>query len=186
MQFHSKNPLLFVAFIPDDPLKNTIQEMKYEVRDKFGSEHSLNAPPHVTLLSPFRLQEGKADELDSLLEVFGQGFEPVPVKLDGFSTFPPKVVFVDVEKTPALMEIQDRLEKLARSNPDIFQYGYDERPFHPHITLAFKDLTKSNFIGAWKHYRDKEFKKEFVGKELCLLHHNGENWEVVKRYSLVD
>jgi 2'-5' RNA ligase len=178
------NQLYFIALIPPSPLRNEIQELKLEIKDRFGSEHSMNAPPHITLLSPFRYDQKNTDKLDSTLEVFAQGFEPFDIQLDDFSTFPPRVVFIDVEKSLKLNKIQTKLEKLARSNPELFNYNYDERPYHPHLTLAFKDLTKNDFYTVWKEFENQKFQKNFIASELFLLKHTGDKWEIIRSYPL--
>ncbi|MAL18326.1 MAG: 2'-5' RNA ligase [Balneola sp.] len=178
------NQLYFIALIPPSPLKDEIQELKLEVKEKFKSSHSLNAPPHITLLSPFRLEDEDTNQLSSLLEAFIQKFEPVEVHLNNFSTFPPRVVFIDVEQSPQLMEVQEKLEALARSHSELFNYNYAERPYHPHVTLAFKDLTKSNFYKAWEEFENREFKGSFKANTLSVLKHNGESWKVIETFSL--
>lgn len=178
------NQLYFIALIPPSPLRDEIQQLKLNVRDKFGSKHALNAPPHITLLSPFRFEEKDPERLHSMLEVFTQGFDPFKVELHDFSTFPPRVVFIDVVNSSELTELQAKLEKLARSNSELFNYNYDERPYHPHLTLAFKDLTKSDFYAVWKEFENQEFRKEFLAKQLFLLGHNGEEWKVIRSYPL--
>lgn len=176
--------LYFIALIPPEPLKEQIQDIKLEVKDKFNSSHSLNAPPHITLISPFRMEEEQEDQLDSLLEVFAQGFQPFNVQLKNFSTFPPRVVFIDVVKSPELVELQKKLEEIARSKPEMFAYNYQEREYHPHVTLAFKDLSKSNFYKAWDTFKDRDFEENFVSDHVYLLKHNGERWEVIRSFTL--
>ncbi|MEQ8524008.1 2'-5' RNA ligase family protein [Gracilimonas sp.] len=177
------NYLYFIALIPPSPLKDEVQKLKLEVKEKFNSSHSLNAPPHITLLSPFRLEDENEDKLDSLLDVFSQAFKPFEIQFNDFSTFPPRVIFIDVEKSPKLMKVQEKLEELARKNSELFNYNYDKRPYHPHLTLAFKDLTKSNFHKAWKEFQDRTFDASFTAKDLYLLKHTGENWKVVRSFS---
>ncbi|WP_421773042.1 2'-5' RNA ligase family protein [Gracilimonas sp.] len=176
------NQLYFIALIPPSPLRDEIQELKLEVKEKFNSSHSLNAPPHITLLSPFRLEDQNEDKLDSLIKQFTRSVNPVEVRLNNFSTFPPRVIFIDVEKSPALMDIQQKLEELARSHADLFNYNYDERPYHPHLTLAFKDLTKKNFYKAWKEFENRSFEASFNADSVFLLKHNSEQWEISRRY----
>lgn len=178
------NQLYFIALIPPSPLRDEIQQLKLNVKDKFGSKHSLNAPPHITLLSPFRFEEENMDRLHSMLEAFTEGFDAFKVQFHDFSTFPPRVVFIDVINSSGLTEVQTNLEKLARSNLELFNYNYDERPYHPHLTLAFKDLTKSDFYAVWNEFKDQEFRKDFSAEQLYLLRHNGEEWEVIRSYPL--
>ena len=177
--------IYFIALIPPAPLKRQIQEIKLEVKEQFNSSHSLNAPPHITLLSPFRMDDEQEDQLDSLLHVFARGVEPFSVQLKDFSTFPPRVVFIDVVKSPELIELQKKLEDIARSKPDIFSYNYQEREYHPHVTLAFKDLSKTNFYKAWNTFKNRNFEDKFVAESLYLLKHNGKRWNILKRYKFV-
>ena len=176
--------IYFIALIPPSPLKDEIQELKLEVKEKFNSSHSLNAPPHITLISPFRMDEEQEEELNALLQDFTRNVSPFEVCLNNFSTFPPRVIFIDVEKNPSLMEVQEKLEALARSNSELFNYNYDDRPYHPHLTLAFKDLTKSNFHKAWKEFKNRTFDASFEADALHLLKHNGEKWEAIADFPL--
>lgn len=178
------NQLYFIALIPPEPLRDEIQQIKLEVKEEFDSSHSLNAPPHITLLSPFRLNEEMEANLDSLLDDFAQKFEPFEIELKNFSTFPPRVVFINVVKSRKLTELQQKLEEVARSKPDMFSYNYHEREYHPHITLAFKDLTEANFLSAWDEFNDREFEKKFVTDRLHLLKHDGTKWEPVKSFPM--
>jgi 2'-5' RNA ligase len=112
--------LYFIATIPTVPLRDKIQQLKLEVKEKFNSSHSLNAPPHITLLSPFRMNEELEDNLDSLLEVFAQGFQPFKVQLNDFSTFPPRVVFIDVKKKSHLKSFSKNWKKQPEQNRTCF------------------------------------------------------------------
>ncbi len=176
------NQLYFIALFTPAALTQKIQKLKQEIKQKFNSSHSLNAPPHITLLSPFKHDEESLSNLDALLQKFSSSFQPFEIRLNDFSTFPPRVIFIDVEKTPKLMLIQKELESLARKHPAVFTYNYDKRPFHPHLTLAFKDLTKNNFYAAWREFEDRSFKETFQATALYLLKHNGKKWIPVKSY----
>jgi len=178
------NQLYLIAFIPPNPLRDKIQQLKLEVKEKFNSSHSLNSPPHITLLNPFRIAENMEDKLESLLKDFAREFEPFKIQLNDFSTFPPRVVFIDVKKSESLNVIQQKLEQAARSKPDMFSYNYQQREYHPHITLAFKDLTKSNFYKAWDEFEGREFDEDFIADRFHLLKHNGEKWLPIKDFQL--
>ena len=55
--------------------------------------------------------------------------------------------------------------------------NYQNKPFHPHITVAFRDLKKSIYFEAWEYYQHKMLKEEFMIKQATLLKHNGRFWE---------
>jgi 2'-5' RNA ligase len=173
--------LYFIALIPPEPLRDQIQNLKLEMAEKFKSSHSLNAPPHITLISPFRVGKVKLSNLQSLLEVYAQGHQPIQIHLKDFATFPPRVIFIDVNISEALSQFQQKLEQVIRAE-DAFGYNYQKRPFHPHITLAFKDLSKENFYNAWDEFKDRDWDENFIADRLYLLKHNGEVWEVFEEY----
>jgi 2'-5' RNA ligase len=56
------------------------------------------------------------------------------------------------------------------------------RPFHPHVTIAFRDLTKENFEQAWQHYSGKPFKESFAANSLSLLKLTGDGWIILKSF----
>lgn len=176
--------LYFLALIPPSPLKDEVHELKLEIKERFDSAHSLKAPPHITLLSPFRLNDSNKDEVEIILKKFGRSFKPFEVQLKNFSTFENRVIFIDVEKKPDLMDIQLQLENMARFNSNLFNYKYEDRPYHPHLTLAFKDLTPENFKRAWDEFRNQTFDATFTANAIYLLKHTGKRWEVDREYLL--
>lgn len=176
--------LYFLALIPPNPLKDEVHELKLEIKDRFDSAHSLKSPPHITLLSPFRLRGDAKVEVVNLLKNFSQDFKPFEVRLKNFSSFETRVIFIDVEKNSELLDIQLQLEKAARSNPDLFNYKYEERPYQPHLTLAFKDLTPENYNLAWEEFRNQPFDASFTANAIYLLKHTGKRWEVDREFLL--
>lgn len=176
--------LYFIALIPPSPLKEKIQRLKMYMSEEYGSAHALKSPPHVTLLAPFSLKKHYEEELDSLLKDFVKGRPEFIVKLRDFGVFPPRVLYIEVVPIKELMNTQAELESLARSNHEVFNYNYQERPFHPHITLAFKDFRKKEFYRAWEEFNTKKFSSSFIARELSLLKHDGGKWTISKEYPL--
>ncbi|MTI87213.1 MAG: 2'-5' RNA ligase family protein [Balneolaceae bacterium] len=178
--------LYFIAIVPPEPVFSELQELRHHFSEKYNSSHALKSPPHVTLISPFSLNDGKEEELKSILKEFSEGYTDIEIELENFSTFGTKVIFVDVSKTEGLINIQQDLEKVTRSKGDIFNYNYDERSYHPHMTLAFKDLSKKNFHKAWKKFKDRTYHASFVAGAITLLKHNGKRWKVRDQFNLVE
>ncbi|MEX2363559.1 MAG: 2'-5' RNA ligase family protein [Balneolaceae bacterium] len=170
---------------PPFSLQEKIEKLKYYVRDTFDSSHSLNAPPHLTLLAPFNVSEGNEKELANMLDNLCKNVEPLKITLHDFSNFPPRVIFIDVKKSEDLMHLQAEMEELARNHPEIFNYHYHEREFNPHVTLAFRDLSKANFKRAWWEFEGKEFREEFIAEKISLLRHEDKKWEVAEEFELV-
>ena len=171
--------LYFVAILPPKTLSEEIQRIRYEFRDRFDSRHALKSPPHITLLSPFRSHsEAEKEIVKSLAEVTDSMY-PFRIRLNNYASFPPRVIFIDVKRSNELGRIQEMLENKARIQSHVFNYNYDRRPFHPHLTIAFKDLSLENFQRSWDEFKNKVFEAEFMADRLTLLKHTGEIWQPV-------
>lgn len=179
-----KNKRYFIALIPPPPVYQELQALKEYFRDAYSSKAALRSPPHITLHMPFLWDEAKEHRLTSRLADFGRRQDPVKVCLDNFSCFAPRVIFVAVTESDALSRLQKELHSFCKRELDIFNANYRDKPFHPHLTLAFRDLKKDRFVPAWKEFENREFKAEFMADKIALLKHNGKNWEVLSQVLL--
>ena len=55
----------------------------------------------------------------------------------------------------------------------------ESRHFHPHITIATRDLHKKTFYEAWQLFETKEFTEEWMATGMSVLRHNKSNWNVI-------
>jgi 2'-5' RNA ligase len=184
MQPDDKTKQYFIALIPPSPIYEQAWAQKVYFRDNYNSKASLNSPPHITLHMPFRWKEAKEKELINALKSFVCRFDPMKICLDSFGAFSPKVIFMDVVSTPALESLQKSIHKFCKTELNVFNANYKDRAFHPHVTLAFRDLKKPNFKKAWDEFQTKDFKAEFIADKISLLKHNGKIWEVLKDFNL--
>ena len=174
----------FIAIVPPSPVYQHAQEFKNYFKDHFHSKASLNSPPHITLHMPFRWKERKEPELVESLQRFFINYDALVVTIKNFACFSPKVIFMDVEKSTALSELQSELFKFCKREFNLFNADYKDLPFHPHLTLAFRDLKKPAFIKAWEEFKDKKYQTEFQVTDIILLKHNSKVWEVFTRFAL--
>lgn len=174
--------LYFVALIPPQPLQSKIQGYRLHFKEAYNSSHALKSPPHITLLSPFNGQSEK--ELIAQLNHSLKQRTPFELSLKDFFHFGKRVIFMDVVENTDLLEIQKGLETHARNHPELFRYNYPKRPYHPHLTIAFKDLTEKNFQRAWEVYQNKSFSASFVVDEVYLLKHDSKQWQVIHSFPL--
>lgn len=170
-----KESLYFIALLPDSTIYQEVMTFKEEVASSFGSKAALRSPPHITLHMPFKWKEGKEDVLRQMLRNFSFNY-PYDVALNGFGAFPPKVIFVDVVQNETLNLFQKQLAQHIRTQLNIFNSDYKDRPFHPHMTIAFRDLKKARFKEAWNHFDDIGYKATFQVKGFHLLKHDGKRW----------
>lgn len=179
-----KRKQYFMAIIPPSPVFEEALGLKEYFKEKYSSKAALNSPPHITLHMPFLWNEEKEKKLVTKLQGFARQCDSIKVCLDNFSSFPPRVIFMNVTESDALHELQKRLHRFFKRELNIFNANYKEEPYHPHLTLAFRDLKKSQYHLAWEEFSKKEFKAEFMADKIALLKHNGKRWDVLKEFLL--
>jgi 2'-5' RNA ligase len=77
-----------------------------------------------------------------------------------------------------LKRLKQTMDAFCKAHP---QYGAkpDTRPFHPHITIATRDLHKRAFAEAWPLFEHKTYSAQFEATALSVLRHNTRFWDVV-------
>jgi 2'-5' RNA ligase len=176
--------LYFIALVPPEPFRQQAWEMKEHFREEYQSKASMNSPPHITLHPPFKLkQEGAEEKLEQALQELASGFKPFEARLKNYGAFKPRVIFIDVEKEPAMEKLQKRVVERVMPHAEA-EKKRAEPAFHPHMTLAFRDLSKDNFHRAWKEYESKELSYSWEVSQFVLLKHNGKHWEEHRQFSL--
>jgi 2'-5' RNA ligase len=185
-QFYIKNikrgALYFIAVIPPEPVYNDALKLKHYFKEKYHSKASLNSPPHITLHMPFQWKEDKEAELVKTFQQFLPGIEPFLLHLSGFGAFPPRVLFIDVAKNEILETLHQELHRYCKKKLNVFNASYKDKGFHPHVTLAFRDLKKPMFVKAWEEFEHKDYSGEFKVDRFALLKHNGKIWEIFQEF----
>lgn len=174
----------FVAIVPPSPVYEEAQTQKEYLKDHYQSRASLNSPPHITLHMPFCWKAEKELTLIKKLEDFASGVRPFRIQLNNYDAFAPRVIFINVVKSPELDKLYLELKRFCKRELNVFNADYKEQPFHPHITLAFRDLKKPNFERAWEEFSQREYSKNFIVGKVTLLKHNGKIWEVFKDFEV--
>lgn len=172
----SKSYLFFLAVVIDGTLGDSITDLKTIMSEKFGSKRALNSPPHITVMPPFRMSENRVKfilipELIKILETY----KPFDIELDGFDAFPPKVLYIKPTFNQTLNNLYDQISK---TTPNVLkELKQDWRSYHPHVTIAFKDLTEPAFWEAWAAYKNKPFQAQIHCQELTLLTFRDKKWK---------
>lgn len=177
----TKESLYFIALLLPEPLSAAVDKIKHDIAANYQSKAALRSPPHITLHMPFRLADKKDAKLRMLLQDFAQDRAPFKLSLKDFDVFAPKVIYIDVVPNEQLDMLQAALIRKMRREMNTFNGDY-KRGFHPHITVAFRDLKPRNFKAAWEVYEKEAFSSEFVASHISLLKHNGQFWEVDENY----
>ncbi|MBK6265816.1 2'-5' RNA ligase family protein [Marivirga sp. S37H4] len=171
--------LYFLGICPTGRLKEDIHQQKSIISQKYNTKGAFRSSAHITLQMPFKLGQKKLIDFEQDIFRFSEGVQPFNIQLDGFSAFEPRVVYIVVKENEKLNHLHKALEPVLKRH-QIFNSTHKNRGFHPHITVAFRDLKKRDFYPLWEEMKNKEFKREFKADGMMLYRHNGSVWEEYK------
>ncbi len=175
-------PLFFIALLPDEHLQKEVTAVKNYCAEHFQASHSLTSPPHITLVPPFSWNNTNLKSLCDAIDGFTEGQNSFEVCLNGFNSFPPRVIFVDVEPNPTLAKLAVDLNTHLEQTVGLKRES--SHGFNPHMTIAHRDLQRHIFPKAWAYFQQKTFKRQFKAEEICLLRHEKGRWEIEQVFGL--
>jgi 2'-5' RNA ligase len=182
-----KESIYFIAIIPPKEICDSITAFRLDFAGRFKSKAALKIIPHITLKAPFKLTADPS-EVNRWFQALTFHSGPFQIELKDFGVFNNKrhpVVFVKPVLNTPLSSLQKEIIRSFRvTYPDI-QVTENELEFHPHITVAYRDLGYADFSEAWKEYQQKEFRAVFDVDSIALLQHDGRGWNVAHHADLI-
>jgi 2'-5' RNA ligase len=175
----------FIALLPPQHIQNHANQIKRYFATQYASYGAQKSPPHVTLQPPFEWLDTEVNLLEASLQTFATRQNSIPVTLNGYGAFAPRVIYINVVKTPALLTLQADLMADLASNLGIVDKVSQTRPFTPHMTVAFRDLTKQSFHAAWPEFANRQLDFEFIADKLTLLNHDGSRWNIKSEFGFL-
>ena len=167
----------FVGILPTGEVLDDAWKYKNYFAEKYNSKASLNSSPHITLHMPFRWKTVKKDILINSLNKLARDHSAFELKTCDFSCFAPRSIFINIEETPRLIDLQSNLEKEFKQSLKLLNANYRGYAFKPHITLAFRDIRKPEFEKAWNEFKGLKYQKSFDASQLTLFKHDGKLWQ---------
>ncbi|NND07420.1 MAG: 2'-5' RNA ligase family protein [Saprospiraceae bacterium] len=172
--------LCFIGVVPPEELQTKVTVLKKWVATKYNSRHALKSAPHITLVPPFWWEDGRLEDLFESLISFGGDQQPIDIHLKGFGAFNPRVIFIDVGDPGPLLRLHDRLHQHLQESLS-FKKNHRAK-FNPHMTIAFKDLSKSAFYRAWEYFQRQSFLEHFTADHFTLFLHRQGRWHIEKDF----
>lgn len=169
--------MYFVAVVLPKHLDEKIFRYKKWMQEKYGCKVGLKSPAHITLVPPFWTKDENESGLKKDLTTIASTVAPFVIVTNNFSAFKSRTLFVATKENKALNELKRTTDYLFQSRD--YNIKKENRPFHPHITVATRDLQKAAFAEAWPQFQNKVFEEAFEANGLSLLKHNGRIWEVI-------
>ena len=170
--------MYYIAVLAPEAINEQVLKWKHFMRDQFGCIVALKSPAHITLITPFWMNEEKQTELEESLANFSRLQKRILVRIENFDAFKPLVIFVHVLPSEELSNLGYQLEQHLSTDPN-FTIKRSTRPLNPHITIANRDLKKADFTTAWQSFSNKKYSGLFEATGLTLMKHNGSQWLAV-------
>jgi 2'-5' RNA ligase len=170
--------MYFIAIVLPASLNEKILPLKNMMKEKYGCHAALRSPSHITLVPPFWMDELEEPALNEDINNLSNELSTFTIKTNNFSCFRPRTIFIATEANNELNAIKKEADNYFTNKPS-YKIKIDTRPFHPHITIANRDLFKKNFYESWEYFKNKKFKEECVVTGMSLLKHNQKNWDVI-------
>jgi 2'-5' RNA ligase len=167
----------FIALLPPQVMQDQAKEIQQYCADRYHSYAAQKSPPHITLQPPFEWKLADLPRLEQHLHAFTASQAPFSITLDGFAAFSPRVIFIDVQRSPDLFNLQATLAGVLKDTLGIAD-RQSKYPFTPHMTVAFRDLTPENFNLAWQEFQGRSLHFTWQATDLTLLIHTGQQWIV--------
>jgi 2'-5' RNA ligase len=166
--------LYFTALIVPQPYRQLIDNFRMELAAKFNCRHALKTVPHITLQPPFKTAVS-SDAILNYLNPLTETCHAVTISTQGFSSFDERVAFIDVAPSAELLHLQKRTNQLLHEKNVV---PLCNRLFHPHITLAHRDLNPSILPELKQLAGQKNLVMKFEVNTVALLIHQNGKWHL--------
>ncbi len=176
------NKMHLALVIPlDEATAHFATKLQIDILRKFGRNPGLDACPHITLKLGFDVSD--IAPYEEYLEQLAAGVAPFQVSIKNFGFFDEGIMFLDVEPSPALENLRQRI--VAELSE---QHGIDGQPiehgkFRFHVTLAY-GLSSREFNQLQKSFSTRKAEFNFEAKHIDLFCHTGQQWVTYKRAML--
>ncbi len=158
---------VWTGIIPPKKIYNEILKIEKEIAKKYKTYYNLESKigPHITITFQENVKNKDFEEIKKVVDKISKNTKPFSVEVDGVARFyKNKAIYLKVLKSKKLNDLYKELSSGFKVYGKIRTF----RPFTPHITLAYKDLTKENFRDIFKELKNKNLFYEFNVDELHL------------------
>lgn len=183
MAVTSENSLqtrFLIALLPPAEIQAYAKNVIQDLRQRYSTQTS-QSPPHITLQPPFLWSQAQGSDLAASLHDFARQQTAVPVVLSNFGAFEPRVLYLNVVKTPELLALQAALVTCLEANGIVVPA--QQRPYVPHLTVASRNVTRQ-FQQAWFELQSQTVDFQFIADRLTLLIYTDQRWQIQAEFCL--
>lgn len=174
--------LKLIAIIPPPEVYAEVRSLQEYIAHHWGPRHALRTPPHITIIPPIALNSAQTGWLFGMAYAMAGTLTPFQLELNGFDFFKPRVVYIRPIVSEPLQELHEIWQSALLSKMPHILDTYPQRPYHPHLTLAHKDVTRPQFDQMMLYFKNKPFHMHFTVDRFCILTHRDHGWEMEREY----
>ncbi len=172
--------LYLIAVTLPVALNDKVHTIKQQIARDYHSKHALRLPAHITLQKPFNFVDESF--LIKSLARFKINTPPSVLELEGFGAFAPRVIYIAVHQNTHLQNLYRELKNWLLTDTGFEPGWVSDKPFVPHVTVAYRDLSKADFTAAWARYKTEDFSGNFLVSTMDLWRHNGKYWQSLHEF----
>lgn len=165
----------FLAIVPEGEFQEHVTNLKLEISEQYQAKYALKSPAHITLKMPFIYNEAKENQLIAKLKSFVGERPPMSVTINGVKTFGERVIYLAVDADQDLYDFQRDLKTFCKRELNLLD-ELSDRNYQPHMTIAFKDVKKSQFQNILQFAREKSIHQELKVSNIMLLKRVKNTW----------
>ena len=176
--------LKLIAIVLPEPLFSVVREQQHYIAENWKSMHALRTPPHITIIPPLALTPVEIIKLQEMAREIASKCNPFRLSVNEYGAFKPRVIFMKPDVPPGLSYLfKNWRDALLKTIPHVLE-KYPDRPYHPHITLAHRDVDRQRFDEMWKYFKNKKIEMSIEINQCCILTHSKEGWQIETTYFL--
>ena len=158
-----------VSYLPK-PIRVKIRKYQKIISKKFNTNKALNWVPHITIANGVSMPESKFHTTCEQIKQICDKTNPIFlstkklhfIKIPNSSFENPYAILIEVNLTKKLQELHNIIQNNIYKG--FKRPSYKSNKYIPHITLAYRDLTKQNFDKAKKFFKDNPIKINYSFK----------------------
>jgi 2'-5' RNA ligase len=169
----------FLAIVPEGEIQRAATTLKLELKAKLNIKYSLKSPAHITLKMPFSFNEAKEKLLIDKLSNFLSTKKSFKIRVGGTDRFGKRVIFWKIQADSQLFELQVDLKNFCKKELNLVD-ELSDRNYHPHMTIAFKDVKERDFDQAKALIQKSDIDQPLNVYSLELLKRIDGKWVVIQ------
>jgi 2'-5' RNA ligase len=173
--------IYLLAILPPHELARDIHQIRLHCSEKFGVLKALRPPVHISMYRPFRLEEEFENNFILLIQSAIAEQEVFEQEIENFEAFNTHAIVLRALLNTGILNLYNTISTIMREK-GIDKHPTDIFPFHPHLTIAYRDIKPEVFPLIWEDYKNKKFNASFRADHLSLLKHDGNRWLEIKNY----